>query len=165
MDAYKKCADHEVGKNAGECESQKITGKKLSVQTWAIASKIAEVDSFLQCTVYKRNKEFELRETHPEVCFRALNPKNSDLEYSKKNLCGKEERRKILASHLPGARKIESEIKACLKSGVADDDILDAMVAAVTAKMGFQRFDTLPPNPPKDSCGLPMEMVFFKNKR
>lgn len=165
MDAYKKCADHESGKNAGKKASIRITDGSLSEQTWAIAPKIAEVDSFLQCSVYKNNKEFKLRETHPEVCFRALNPKDADLEYSKMESTDKEERRKILASHLTDARKIDSEIKGCLKSGVADDDILDAMVAAVTAKMGFPRYETLPSeNPPKDSCCLPMEMVFSKGK-
>jgi len=162
LDAYKKYADPEAGKNAGKRENRKITGGPLSLQTWAIASKIAEVDNFLQCQAPMKNKKFKLRETHAEVCFRALSPCDADLEYNKKKSAGKEERRKILATHLPGARKIESEIKACLKSGIADDDILDAMVAAVTAKIG--RSETLPPNPPKDSRGLPMEMVFSKGK-
>jgi len=159
MEAYKRCADPEAGKKAGKRESRKITGGPLSLQTWAIAPKIAEVDDFLQSPVYLNNK-FMLREVHPEVCFRALSPCDADLEYNKKKSAGKEERRKILATHLPGARKIELEIKARLKSGVADDDILDAMVAAVTAKIGCAK--TLPPNPPKDSRGLPMEMVFSK---
>jgi len=162
LDAYKKCADHESGKKAGESESQRITGGPLSEQTWAIAPKIAEVDDLLQCPVYLNNKKFMLREVHPEVCFRALSPCDADLKYSKHESDGIDERRKILATHLPGAGKIESEIKARLKRGVADDDILDAMVAAVTAKIG--RAKTLPPNPPKDSRGLPMEMVFSEGK-
>jgi len=164
MDAYKEGADHETGKKAGEKESRRIAGGPMSEQTWSIAPKIAEVDDFLQSPAYVNNEKFMLRETHPEVCFRALSPRDADLEYSKSEPAGQEERRKILASHLPDAKKIESEIKRCLKSGVDDDDILDAMVAAVTAKIGFRRFDTLPPNPPKDSRGLPMEMVFSKGQ-
>lgn len=162
MDAYKKCADHEAGKKAGEEESCRITGGPMSEQTWAIASKIAEVDDFLQCPAHMKNEGFKLRETHPEVCFRALSPCDADLEYGKSTPDGIEERRKILESRLPDARNIESEIKACLKHGIADDDILDAMVAAVTAKVG--RAKTLPPNPPTDSRGLSMEMVFSKSK-
>lgn len=160
IDEYKKCADKEAGKN----KSRQITGGPLSEQTWAIAPKIAEVDSFLQCSVQNNNPKFKLRETHPEVCFRAL--KGAELGYNKKKPGGKKERMKILANHLPGAEKIRSEIKGCLKGGVADDDILDAMVAAVTAKIGFPRYETLPlsENPPKDSCGLPMEMVFSKGQ-
>lgn len=48
MDEYKK-----FGKDAGKKKSREITGGPLSSQTWAIASKIAEVDDFLQCSVYK----------------------------------------------------------------------------------------------------------------
>jgi len=38
---------------------------------------------------------------------------------------------------------------------------LDALVAAVTAKIGFNRFLTIPEIPPVDSKGLRMEMVYF----
>ena len=40
---------------------------------------------------------------------------------------------------------------------VARDDILDALVAAVT---GMNELRTVPGNPEVDSCGLPMEMVY-----
>jgi len=160
IDAYKKC-----GKDAGKKKSCEITGGPLSEQTWAIASKIAEVDCFLQCLAQKNDKKFQLREVHPEVCFRAL--KGAELGYSKKKLCGREERRKILSKYLPDAKTIESEIKGCHRGKVADDDILDAMVAAVTAITGFSQYETLPSPPEnslKDSRGLPMEMVLSKGK-
>ena len=51
------------------------------------------------------------------------------------------------------------------KSQVADDDILDALAAAITARIGCQQGNelrTLPENPPTDSKGLPMEMVYAK---
>jgi hypothetical protein len=42
---------------------------------------------------------------------------------------------------------------------VATDDILDAMVGAVTA-MQYPRLSTLPENPIEDEEGIPMEMVY-----
>ena len=46
---------------------------------------------------------------------------------------------------------------------VREDDILDALVAAVTAYYGYDQLDKLPVNDnQKDSKGLPMEMVFWK---
>jgi predicted RNase H-like nuclease len=40
------------------------------------------------------------------------------------------------------------------------DDVLDALSAAVTAKLGFGRLSTLPAAPEIDSAGLPMEMAY-----
>ena len=46
---------------------------------------------------------------------------------------------------------------------VREDDILDALAAAVTAYYGYDQLDKLPVNDnQKDSKGLPMEMVFWK---
>ena len=47
--------------------------------------------------------------------------------------------------------------------GVAGDDVLDALAAAVTARGVWQsqKFPTLPDNPDKDSKGLAMEMVYW----
>ena len=42
------------------------------------------------------------------------------------------------------------------------DDAVDAMVAALTASAEGSALRTLPPNPPKDSVGLPMEMVYVE---
>ena len=47
---------------------------------------------------------------------------------------------------------------------VARDDILDALVAAVTARLVCEQSDgkrSAPTNPPKDNKGLPMEMVYW----
>jgi predicted RNase H-like nuclease len=40
------------------------------------------------------------------------------------------------------------------------DDLLDAMALALTAKLGAEGFKTLPEEPPEDSKGLPMEIVY-----
>ena len=45
--------------------------------------------------------------------------------------------------------------------GVARDDVVDAMAAAVTAAAGDAALRTLPTRPPRDTCGLPMEMLYI----
>ena len=61
--------------------------KGISLQTFAIAHKVAEVDEIMRCRV--DNKQPEIREVHPEVCFWALN-KGGPLKSRKK---GKKERK------------------------------------------------------------------------
>lgn len=46
---------------------------------------------------------------------------------------------------------------------VADDDILDAMAAAITASTDPAALRTLPEHPTMDSRGLPMEMVYVED--
>ena len=54
--------------------NKKLTGRKITIQSWAIAPKILEVDQFL-----RRHKEVrgKIREAHPELLFWAFNNKNS----------------------------------------------------------------------------------------
>lgn len=55
----------------------------------------------------------------------------------------------------------DSACKYLWKQQVAGDDILDALAAAVTAKLGWpDNLRTLPEKPPKDRKGLRMEMVY-----
>lgn len=163
IEEYKKGSGEEQKVERGKIASVKITGGCLSQQTWAIVPKIAEVDDFMK---NKTNNDVKLREVHPEVCFRKLN--DDTLKYSKKIIEGKEERQKILVNYLPDIDVIKAKIrdKCQLKTQVADDDILDALVAAVTAKLGeLGEFQTLPSGKPrKDCCGLPMEMVFVNKE-
>lgn len=41
------------------------------------------------------------------------------------------------------------------------DDILDALVAVVTARYGINALKTIPDVPELDETGLPMEMVYY----
>ena len=145
-------------------KNEDVTGVKLTKQTFSIMTKIAEVDNFIQC---KKDKNPTLREVHPEVCFQALTKNGDTLKYNKKKDEGKFERQKILGEYLCDVENIESKIKCKYdKDKVADDDILDALVAAVTAKLGYQKgknsrtLNTLPSKPPKDCFGRRMEMVY-----
>ena len=44
---------------------------------------------------------------------------------------------------------------------IARDDILDALVAAVVARHGHGKLQSVPNVPQKDPKGLPMEMVYY----
>ncbi len=146
-------------------KNHEITCKFLPAQTWAIARNMCQVDELLRGCSQAR-KVF--REVHPEVCFHML--KGASLEHNKKhtrkNPHGYRERREILKKYFREYAtedpfdKIRQEY---LKKTVADDDINDALVAALTAKIWKHHgheLRKLPPKPPPDSRGLPMEMVF-----
>ncbi len=142
----------------GSQENRRQLNKGLSTQSWAIAPKIKEVDDFMR-SVRPGDK---VREMHPEVAFWALNGKEV-LNHKKKEKAGIDERLSILTRHYPRAK--ECFLKAreqYLVKEVATDDILDAMVGAVTA-MYYPRLSTLPPEPVNDEEGIPMEMVYYSD--
>jgi predicted RNase H-like nuclease len=96
---------------------------------------------------------------HPEVAFWALN-QNAPMKYNKRKEPGLDERLTVLELHYTeSATCFENARRAFMKSEVANDDIVDAMVGAVTAMKGHQ-FSTLPAEPFSDDEGLTMEMVF-----
>ena len=152
--AYRDASgDKYAKKEAGKRISKKFTDRVLSEQTWGIVPKIAEVDLFLYEN--KDAQEF-FREMHPEVCFCAFNgkplsrPKKSE---GKINPEGMKERKRILKTLLPKAENIFDGIRNCYRYGVGDDDILDALVGALTAKLGGDECKNLQCKPP--------EMLYF----
>ena len=136
----------------------------ISKQTFSIGCKTAEVDEIMsKCTP---NRKAQVREVHPELCFWALN-NGCPMEFKKKCKEGQSERLRVLEKVEAHIKKIFEE--ACSKfkkKDVGRDDILDALVAAVTAYKGHTQgpLQTLPEGktPPKDSKKLPMEMVYWK---
>jgi predicted RNase H-like nuclease len=142
--------------------NKELTGRSLSKQSLAILPKIREVDLLLRNSEDARTL---VREVHPEVCLWALNggrKRESAMTYSKKTQEGFVERLAVL-------RKIYGECEECVKEapvkhkgkGVAKDDILDALAAAVTARFEAGALKTLPESPERDAVGLPMEMVYW----
>ena len=59
----------------------------------------------------------------------------------------------------PAADCYEEALNTYKRKDVAREDILDAMVGAVTA-MQFPNIKTLPPSPLVDETGLAMEIVY-----
>ena len=152
---------HPGDKQGTRAEQIRITGKSLSEQSIAIMPKIAEVDGLLP-----REDPPQIREVHPEVCFWALNNGNHVVA-SKHTASGIEERIRILGAVCQTTDEILAEGRArYVRNRVAsDDDILDALAAAVTAYRGYpNQLQTLPRNSPTqiDGRGLPMEMVFWR---
>lgn len=119
------------------------------------SQKIREVDAFL---LENRTAQQRVREIHPELCFWAL--AGRPMPKSKKTQRGFEDRREVLQAVGVDADSILSEAKAEWKlSEVAKDDVLDALVAAVTASQK-DRLVHIPEAPEYDRRGLRMEMVF-----
>jgi len=157
------------------CEiNEKLTGKRISKQAWNILPKIRDVDRFLL-----ENKDvFPLvREVGPEICFQAF--AGRPMEYSKKKEEGFLERKKVLKKIGIILKKagpladgtfeceaavdeiIETALSKYRRKDVARDDILDALVAAFTAKLGHgYGFEYVPGEPEIDAEGLRIQLVY-----
>ena len=88
------------------------------------------------------------------------------MRVKKKKLAGFRERVVVLKSIRHSAEQEITEILAHLRTQgrlgkqVERDDVLDAMVAMITAAAETARLQTLPSHPARDAFGLPMEMVY-----
>lgn len=133
-------------------------GRSLGAQTWAISSKIAEVDEFLRADL-KRHVVF--REIHPEVCFWALAGGHPML-HRKKTRAGEYERLQVLRHHLPEIDDLMSDVRSTtLRKDVQPDDVIDAAVGFVTAEARSGRISTLTGSPSHDDSGFPLEMLYL----
>ena len=98
-------------------------------------------------------------EVHPEVCFWALNDKHP-VTYPKKKPEGYEERRALLKTVFGDQMWSREEARGVARPA-SPDDVLDATVAAWTARRVAEgREGRLPANPEEDARGLRMEMVY-----
>ena len=137
--------------------NKKILGVKLSIQTWKISEKIREVDNLLLRNIKARRR---IRESHPEICFWAL-ADGRPMMYYKKTARGFSERVNILNRIYPSSQEIVAEaITNYRRKDLAKDDILDAMVLAISASAGSGGIATIPHHPEKDPKGLSMEIVY-----
>ncbi|MGD2141069.1 MAG: DUF429 domain-containing protein [Burkholderiales bacterium] len=138
--------------------NRRTTGRGISKQSWLIAPRIRVVDELLQADPGLRGV---LRESHPEVCFWALNGAKP-MCHSKKTRPGRDERIEVLRRFFPAAGTVyEQAMARYRRRQVAPDDIIDALVLAVSARMGAGHYRTLPANPPRDAVDLPMEMAYW----
>ncbi|AKB18374.1 MULTISPECIES: DUF429 domain-containing protein [unclassified Methanosarcina] len=144
------------------CEvNERLTGKRISKQTWHIVPKIRDVDSFL---VENENFREKIREVGPEICFQAFT--GFPMKYPKKKAEGFLERREALGNFCPFADEvIEYALAKYRRKDLAKDDILDALAAALTAKMGnIYGFVYVPHEPETDSKGLKIQMIYCEFK-
>lgn len=142
-------------------EINERAGYSIQNQAWAIVPRIREVDEFLDTYPGARDR---LRETHPEVCFRAL--KGDALRHGKRTDAGVEERLDLLTAEHPELGDVYEDVRETYATPAyaprvsGRDDVLDAMVAAVTAARDDAELETMPDVPPTDERGLPMEIVY-----
>lgn len=133
-----------------------ITGRRLSRQTWGITPKIRQVDSLLLTDASARAR---IKEIHPEVCFWALAGRL--MQHNKKRAEGFDERIKVLQSYHSATEEIvQHSLQNYRRKEVGKDDILDALVAAITALAGLNGLISVPDPPEFDECGLPMQIFY-----
>lgn len=136
--------------------NERKAGVGLSEQAFAASEGIAQVDELLAELPEARTV---VAEAHPEVCFRAF--AGEPLEHSKRRAAGYAERMRALADYDRDAPlAVQRAAEDSAGHDVAVDDVLDAVVLAYTARPGPGELRTLPPDPPTDPRGLPMEMVY-----
>ncbi|WP_243544712.1 DUF429 domain-containing protein [Pseudodesulfovibrio tunisiensis] len=148
-------------------KNRQVVGKGFSKQSWMIAPKIKDVDSFLALHPEARANVLE---SHPELCFALA--VGAPLLHSKKHASGVEERLDILEFLIPGARDFHADVRRdCLVREVAHDDIPDAMILAVAAFLAGNDPAGLPEPPQQDDAGLSMAIrmprawLFLKKQR
>ena len=107
-----------------------------------------------------------IREVHPEICFWAFAGKKA-MPHNKKKPEGRKERLTLLKECYPKKTKEIFENALCKfpRKVVAKDDILDTLVAALTARGDPSELESFPDKPQCDKKGLPMEMVYRSRPR
>jgi predicted RNase H-like nuclease len=136
--------------------NERKADRGISKQAFAISDSIAAVDDLLR-NVPEARETFV--ESHPEVCFRAF--AGEPLQYSKKTAAGYAERMRTLAGYEADAPPVvQSVAESTGGEEIAVDDVLAAVVLAYTARPGTGRLRSLPPEPPLDAKGLPMQIVY-----
>ena len=140
-------------------EASRITeardGRRVGAQAFGIYSKIREMDALLQSDSDLCRSVFEV---HPEVSFLAWS--GAPIDASKKSAEGRAARRALVESRY-GRGVPERARSNHPRAELADDDVLDAFATLWTAERIHRHAETkLPAHPPRDSCGLPMEIVY-----
>jgi predicted RNase H-like nuclease len=151
-----RAAAYAANFEAAMSANRQILSGALSLQTWGICKRICDVDGLLTSN---RNATKIIRESHPEVCFRALAGGRS-MEHPKKTNEGLAERLAVVQGINGECRKVYEEALAkCKRKDVARDDVLDAIVLALTAGIRGE-LTRIPAEVEKDEKGLVMEIVY-----
>ena len=132
-------------------------GSGMTIQSFCIMPKIAEVDALLT-----RRRDLPLKEGHPEVSFALL--AGQPMKSSKKKAPGKIERKaKLVGLGFDVSKEQLKQARADARSlgcKVGWDDILDAAILAWSAGRVSRRCHRSFPDPAQtDSTGLPMTIL------
>jgi predicted RNase H-like nuclease len=154
--APSRAAAYAASFGAAQGANRKILGGGLSLQTWWICRKICDVDGLLTNNGKARKI---IRESHPEICFWALAGGRS-MEHPKKTNEGMAERLDLVQGIDRECGKVyEEALEKYKRKDVARDDILDAIVLALTAGIRGE-LTRIPAETERDAQGLVMEIVY-----
>ncbi|MDX2088612.1 MAG: DUF429 domain-containing protein [Kofleriaceae bacterium] len=128
-------------------------GPRLSLQSYNILPKIAEVDALMTPALQR-----SVREAHPELCFAQANA-GRPMKAAKKQPSGRSERLAVLRDL--GFADPFALFGTPRPRGVAPDDILDACITCWTAeRIARSLAVAVPSSVPVDARGLRMEIVW-----
>jgi predicted RNase H-like nuclease len=126
---------------------QRIEGKGLTKQAWAILAKIAEVDQLVT-----PERQARIKEGHPEVSFAYMN-RGQALHSSKHTTEGHQARITLLTIYFPNIASLVQEHERIA------EDVVDAFAMLWTAqRVSEGRALALPGEPQRDSRGLLMQI-------
>ena len=151
--------DNGNGYTQANALNRQLVGRGLSRQSYSLIPKILEVDGVF--ANQGQNINPLIREVHPEVCFWALNHRNS-MAHSKKDLAGILERMRVMAGVGFDTRDMLDVAHQYIPARVGCDDFCDALVAAITAFQGHNQLGVLGQIDGLDEMGLAMEMVYWE---
>jgi len=137
-------------------DGRRIRGQGLSKQFWMIGPKVRQADELLRSSSHARGV---IRECHPEICFYGLAGGRAVLS-KKKTAEGYAERIGLLEQEHSGLAQLVEKHVQRWREKASRDDVVDAFVAAWAAAGPESERRTLPPQPNRDDCGLPIEMVY-----
>ena len=135
---------------------ERATGDELSRRAFELSETIATVDQLLREFSDARDL---VAAAHPEVAFCAF--AGERMESDRRTAGGYAERLRTLASvdrDAPPA--VQAAAEAMGDAPVTVTDVLDATALAYTALPHDGTLRSLPPQPPLDANGLPMEIVY-----
>ncbi len=136
--------------------NQAEIGTRLSLEAYGITRKIKQMDDLMRQNNEARQK---IRETHPEICFWALNNRQA-MQHMKKSEAGYRERLAVLQRFFSRSQEIiDYALRNFQRKAVGRDDILDALVVAMTG-LKPDELVSIPATPELDACGLRMEIVY-----
>ena len=136
----------------GASSWEQVRGKGISIQSFHIMGKIAQVDRWITPA-----RQSLVCEGHPELAFARL--AGAPMTHNKKRAAGFRERLAVLEPHLPGV-VAWAETRHYRRKDVARDDLLDAAVLVLVARDRLAgRAVCVPATRPLDARGL--EMVIW----
>ncbi len=155
------CREALTAKNYEEAKqiNERIEGRKISIQTYFISKKIAEIDNFLKNNPSFKNKFIE---GHPEICFKYL--KGEVLLSKKSSHFGIEDRLTTLQKYYPNVINLYEDILRNTKRKFAKkDDIVDSICLCIVNKLsGKNRMSFIEDSQIKDEMGIKMRIGYFK---